>query len=366
MKSGKFKAIACLLLLIYMFSQGFALNSYALCESDINEENPICQSEECKVDVSSRILELLIGNQDKNEKKLLVGGDVFGIRINECGVTVTDCCAGSALSVGDRITAIDGVSIQSPSDIEEILHGCGGKPLTIEIIRAGEHIKLGVTPKLTDGKYRLGISLRKNTSGLGTVTFIDPETGIFGGLGHGVSSSTGELIEMESGEATTVILGGIKKGEIGKPGELSGVLGSRKIGTVYKNSECGIFGVFDKLDLDSHELMSIGHSKDLRCGEAEIISTVKNGRSARYKIEITDIDYSSNGSKSFKIKLTDPVLIALTGGIVRGMSGSPIIQNGKIVGAVTHVMVANPTEGYGIFIENMLSAASDGAQPKAA
>jgi len=263
-------------------------------------------------------------------------------------------------------TFIDGIDIRECKDVEKALHGCGGRPLSLDILRSGEHIRLNVTPKLSDGKYKLGVSLRKSTSGLGTVTFIDPETGVFGGLGHCVSSGSGEMIEIESGEATTVILGGIKRGEIGKPGELSGVLGSRRIGVIYKNTECGVFGVLDDPVCTGHELLSVGRSKELKCGEAEIISTVKNGRSARYKIEISDIDYSSCGSKSFKIKLTDPTLIALSGGIVRGMSGSPIIQDGKLVGAVTHVLVANPTEGYGIFIENMLNAAESEVIPKAA
>lgn len=364
MKSKKKKVIACLLLLIYMFSPKATDEARACFAPADDPYGGECEAMKCGVSVSSRILELLFGERSE-DKKLLVGGDVFGLRINENGVTVTECTKSSSFCSGDRIISIDGQKVDGVSDIEEILHGCCGKPLNIELIRQGERIRLSVTPKLTDGKYRLGISLRKNTSGLGTITFIDPETGIFGGLGHGVSSGTGELIEIESGEVTGVILGGIKKGEIGKPGELSGVLGNRCIGSIIENTECGIFGTLDSFDSSSRELFSIGSPKELKCGEAEIISTVKNGKSARYKIEICDIDYSSHGSKSFRIKLTDPVLIALTGGIVRGMSGSPIIQDGKLVGAVTHVMVANPTEGYGIFIENMLNAAESQVMPKA-
>ena len=161
-------------------------------------------------------------------------------------------------------------------------------------------------------------------------------------------------------------LGGVTRGEIGKPGELSGILNKKHLGEVAINSECGVFGVLDSFDTQSREALPVGKKSELHRGEAEIISTVKNGKRQSYKIEITEIDKSSTGSKSFKIKVTDPTLITITGGIVRGMSGSPIIQDGKLVGAVTHVLVANPTEGYGIFIENMLSAAQSQATPKAA
>ena len=169
-----------------------------------------------------------------------------------------------------------------------------------------------------------------------------------------------------SGVACTVTLGACKKGMPGKAGEFSGIINRNTIGSIYKNTECGVFGKLEALPKASPEALPIARKASVKCGEAEIISTVKNGKTATYKIEITDIDRDSTGSKSFKIKVTDPTLIALTGGIVRGMSGSPIIQNGKLVGAVTHVMVADPTEGYGIFIENMLNTANEQMQPKAA
>ena len=225
---------------------------------------------------------------------------------------------------------------------------------------------LTVIPKCEDGEYKLGVTLKRAACGIGTVSFIDPETGAFGGLGHGVcDADNGGLVELSAGEVTGVILGGVTRGEIGKPGELSGVLGKKPIGNIYTNSECGVFGTLENFDTEGRTALPVAKKKELKCGEAEIISTVKGGKKTSYKIEITEIDTSSTGSKSFKIKVTDPMLIALTGGIVRGMSGSPIIQDGKLVGAVTHVLVANPTEGYGIFIENMLSAAEN-TVPKAA
>jgi stage IV sporulation protein B len=222
-------------------------------------------------------------------------------------------------------------------------------------------------PHLSCEKYKLGVTLRDTASGIGTLTFIDPDSGAYGGLGHGVLSNDGSILPIRSGEASGVILGGIKRGECGKPGELSGILNKTHLGSVKFNTASGIFGILDECELMNREAMPIGKRNEVIPGAAEIISTVKNGKRQSYKIEITEIlEHGDTGSKSFKIKVTDPTLITLTGGIVRGMSGSPIIQNGKLVGAVTHVLVANPTEGYGIFIENMLAAAQQGVQPKAA
>ena len=150
----------------------------------------------------------------------------------------------------------------------------------------------------------------------------------------------------------------VKKGEEGKPGELSGLLTDKVVGELYANTECGVFGKLDTVpDSLCATAIKIAHRDEVHEGEATILSTVKVGTAKEFKIEISSINKSSTGTKSFKIKVTDPTLIAITGGVVRGMSGSPIIQDGKLVGAVTHVMVAEPTEGYGIFIENMLSAA---------
>jgi stage IV sporulation protein B len=164
---------------------------------------------------------------------------------------------------------------------------------------------------------------------------------------------------MQCGDALEVVLGGIHKGECGNPGELSGIMTDVIIGRLDINTEVGVFGTINK-DCISNlgESYQVAKRSEIKPGEASIISTVKNGKKAEYKIEIYDIDQSSTGSKSFKIRVKDPALIAITGGIVRGMSGSPIIQNGKLVGAVTHVLVNDPTIGYGIFIENMINTNS--------
>ncbi len=319
------------------------------------------------VRVSSRFYELFKQREKKNEEIMLCpSGEAFGILIKEDGVTVSSSSASGILG-GDRIIKINGRECYECEEVYEAVKESGGAPLNVTLIREGREISVKTTPKYKNGEYRLGITLRSRTAGIGTITFIDPETLSFGGLGHAVSDAeTGEPVTIKSGVASTVKLGACKKGEAGKAGELSGILGKNAIGTVDKNTECGVFGSLDTSPENLSSPIPIAKRGEVKHGGAEIISTIKNGKTATYKIEITDIDRTSEGSKSFKVKVTDEALIALTGGIVRGMSGSPIIQDGKLVGAVTHVMVADPTEGYGIFIENMLSAAQGEVTPKAA
>ena len=379
MKRFGLKRIALLLFIIQIFSAFTATDAFAVGENETSCAEPTGESaciscgaevKASDVKISSRFYELLFaGKKSKDTRLYLIpGGDVFGIRIKEENVTVNSAKENSALKRGDKIISVAGIEIKDPRDISRALEGCNGGAVNIDIIRGGEKMTLTVIPKCDNGTYKLGVTLKRAASGIGTVSFINPETGEFGGLGHGVCEpDSGKLVELSSGDATGVILGGVTRGEIGKPGELSGILNRKTIGKIEKNCDCGVFGVFENYDAESATPIPVAKKKEIKLGEAEIISTVKGGKKSTYKIEITEIDMSSTGSKSFKIKVTDPMLIATTGGIVRGMSGSPIIQDGKLVGAVTHVLVANPTEGYGIFIENMLSASNARNElPKAA
>ena len=319
--------------------------------------------------VSSRLLELIFGKREQAREsvRLVPGGNVFGAKIKQNGVVVTEIGNdGSLFCIGDRIMKINGECVGSLEDAKAKINSSGGVTLDIEVLRAGEKRHIKVTPFLSSGSYKLGVVLKDGAAGIGTVTYIDPATGAFGGLGHGIcDAETGEVIEMTEGVVSGVLLGGVERGERGKPGELRGVLTSKVKGSLYLNCECGVFGILTNPDL-YEEAIPIGRKNEIHEGAAEIISTVKNGERARYAIEICEIDSGSDSTKSFSIRVVDEALIAMTGGIVRGMSGSPIIQNGKLVGAVTHVMVANPTEGYGIFIENMLNAENQQTHPKAA
>lgn len=315
-----------------------------------------------EIKISSRIYELLFGKEKEEAKVLLIpGGGIFGAKIKQSYVTVQNPGDVHELKIGDKIKSINGQTISSIKDIKNVTDGLSGDDVTLVCDRDNREITVKIKPKQVDGEYRLGVVLKDGAAGIGTITYIDPETGDFGGLGHGIcDTDTGEVISFTEGQITGVILSGVKKGEEGKPGELSGLLTDKVRGVLYSNTECGVFGKLDTIPEGlSLTAVEIAHRDDVRSGEATILSTVKVGSVKEYKIEISDINKGSTGTKSFKIKVTDPTLIAITGGVVRGMSGSPIIQDGKLVGAVTHVMVANPTEGYGIFIENMLNASQE-------
>jgi stage IV sporulation protein B len=310
--------------------------------------------------ISSRLLELLFGKEEENERLLLIpGGGIFGAKIKQSYVSVQNPGDWRDIKVGDKIVSINGNPISSVQDAKRVLSSLGESEVTLSCQRNGKDISVKLKPKLEGGEYKLGMVLKDGAAGIGTITYIDPVTGLFGGLGHGIcDTDTGEVIDFTAGEVTGVILSGVKKGEEGKPGELSGMLTDKVAGVLYANTECGVFG---KLDTVPESLkataLQVAHRDEVHEGEATVLSTVKVGQAREFKIEISHINKDSTGTKSFRIKVTDPALIAITGGVVRGMSGSPIIQDGKLIGAVTHVMVANPTEGYGIFIENMLSAA---------
>ncbi len=358
------KIISALILALSLYTLLFALSSSAkapeaLADTPALSECAPAMSDNIKVD--SRLRELFFGNEKHSSASLVPGGNVFGIKIKQSHVTVIESSGIPALSPGDKILSINGKEVSTVEEVKEAVSKCGGSSVTIRAEHHGSQVAIEAKPSLVDGEYKLGISLRDSASGIGTITYYNPENNCFGGLGHGVcDSESGEIIEMSSGEVTGVILGGLHKGECGKPGELSGVLKNDSIGSLDKNNSCGVFGVLNCPDaLKSKTAIPIGTKNEIHEGEATIISTLKNGKSTEYKIEIYDIDKSSDGSKSFRIRTSDPALIAISGGIVRGMSGSPIIQDGKLVGAVTHVLVANPTEGYGIFIENMLNAANN-------
>ena len=195
------------------------------------------------------------------------------------------------------------------------------------------------------------------------MTYVLPD-GNFGGLGHGIcDSETGELTPIFNGSVLGVTLNGIVKGQRGAPGELKGYFNSSKVGALYKNTENGVFGALASVpDVISGKTYSIGLKNDLKEGAATVICTLDDNVRREYSIEISNINRSATGNKCFTVKITDEKLLAATGGIVQGMSGSPIIQNGKLVGAITHVLINDPTTGYGIFIENMLTKSASAEQ----
>jgi len=336
MKKRLFLRTISLVLSLYTLLSAFVISASA---DSLSCESAPALSENVKV--GSRLYELFFGAEKAEEKtSLLVGGNVFGVKIRQKYVTVTESKGVPALKAGDVILSVNGERVSTAADVKRLIAKSGGESVTIRALHAGNEVGVEVRPTLDDGEYKLGLALRDGAAGLGTVTFIDKETGLFGGLGHGIcDSESGEVISMESGEVCGVILGGVHKGECGKPGELCGILTDADLGDLNVNSECGVFGIITDSSLLSGSELEIAEKSEVKEGEATILSTIKNGKTTEYKIEIYDIDLSSSGSKSFRVRVTDETLKALTGGIVRGMSGSPIIQDGKLVGAVTHVCV---------------------------
>ena len=264
------------------------------------------------------------------------------------------------LKTGDYIEAFNGKPMKTKEDLISAVNDSGGQDSVVTVRRDGEPIDVSVKPiASSDGKYKLGAWVRDDTQGIGTITYVDMN-GNFGALGHGISDSdTGDLVETSQGALYSTEIMGIEKGTIGKPGLLSGVIyygPQSHMGDISQNTNEGIFGTVNqqfKKQLTG-EPMEIACRQDVKPGVAYIRSNV-SGELEDYEIEIQKVDYNaSHKNKSMVIKVTDPRLLELTGGIVQGMSGSPIIQDGKLAGAVTHVFVQDASRGYGILIENML------------
>lgn len=286
---------------------------------------------------------MVIGTGDVTKKDGMVAEPAFGI-----------------LQSGDYIESINGTSLNDKETLMSELNKSGGSEAVLKVRRSGEDIDVKMNPvEAEDGTYKLGVWVRDDTQGIGTMTYVDMN-GQFGALGHGISDSdTGEVVQITDGSLYETAILGIEKGTFGKPGVMSGIIyygpGST-LGTITANTEEGIFGkVNDRFKQGiTQDAIPIGYRQDVKKGTAYIRSDV-SGKLQDYEIEIQRVDYSTaHKSKGMVIKVTDPDLLALTGGIVQGMSGSPIIQDGKLIGAVTHVFIQDPTRGYGIFIENMV------------
>lgn len=219
--------------------------------------------------------------------------------------------------------------------------------------------------KTGNKEYKLGLWVRDTAAGVGTVTFYDPQSGTFGALGHGILDiDTGKLIDIAKGEAVTSQIVSITKGQKGTPGEIRGTIQNGvTIGEVYKNTEFGIYGKLNqrnKLDLTTAKEVEVMSRNEIKTGKATILCSLEDGKKEEYEIEIQKVYLNNNqDNKSMMIKVTDERLLEKTGGIIQGMSGSPILQDGKLVGAVTNVLVSDPTTGYGIFADMMLKQAKE-------
>ncbi|PNV61232.1 SpoIVB peptidase [Clostridium sp. chh4-2] len=280
-------------------------------------------------------------------------------KVTDAGGMETEPAAG-ILKSGDYIESINGQVLKDKEELVEAVNKIGNSDAVLQVRRDGQPIEVKMNPIATsDGDYKLGVWVRSDTQGIGTMTYLDLN-GNFGALGHGISDmDTSSVVEITDGMLYDTEIMGIEKGTVGKPGVMSGVIyygpGST-LGTIESNTDEGIFGVANERMQKQiqGEPMEIGYRQDVVKGQAFIRSAV-SGEVKDYEIEIQKVDYSNNHkTKGMVIKVVDDELLNLTGGIVQGMSGSPIIQNGKLIGAVTHVFIQDSTRGYGIFVENML------------
>jgi stage IV sporulation protein B len=304
-----------------------------------------------------------------NDTMLVPCGTPFGIKMFTNGVVIVGVAdiqtksgmvnpaAVSGLKVGDVITAINGQKVNTNSEISDAILNSQGSVLKLTVCRNNSVISVDLQPvkSETDSTYKAGLWVRDSTAGIGTLTFYNPSTKCFAGLGHGVcDNDTNELMPLLDGEIVPVTINGIEKGKKGVPGELKGYFSTDiAMGTLDKNVSEGVYGTMNVVP--KGKAMKVAMKQEVKPGEAKIMTTIDGSGPRCYDAVIEKIDYRENiGSKNLVIHITDQTLLNKTGGIVQGMSGSPVIQNGKIVGAVTHVFVNDPTRGYGIFAESML------------
>ena len=304
-----------------------------------------------------------------SEREVILGGSLFGARMHTDGVLIVGLdkvspmgneppkapAYDAGLKLKDIITEINGKAVVGSQTVTEEIESSNGKAISIKIKRGETEKQLTVTPiKTKEGQYKIGIWIRDEAAGIGTVTYVLPETGEFAGLGHGIcDGDTGALLPIKRGIVSETELIGIIKGQKGTPGELKGIIDSGKIGSLIKNTDHGVYGIYVSIPKSLTEKMKTADKNEIKEGKALLRSSV-SGKIEDYEIDISKINRDSGTNKNFVVTITDPRLLELTGGIVQGLSGSPIIQNGKLIGAVTHVTVNDPTKGYGIFIGNML------------
>lgn len=310
-------------------------------------------------------------------KEVFLGGTPVGLAIDVDGLIVLGSNSistengnispfeNSKLKVGDIIKSINGTKVTNLKELQSVVgKGYNGEELELEILRKNETLTVNLTPALDkeSGEYKIGLWVRNDAAGVGTLTFVDCETLKFGALGHPITDyETGAAVPAKSGKLFPCSIVGVSKGEKGEPGEIKGIFmqGKNSKGTIEKNCQFGVFGqILDKTKIvDSNLTADVASRLTVKPGKAKIISNV-SGVSEEYEIEIIKANYQpSESDKSFVFRVVDKRLLELTGGIIQGMSGSPIMQNDKLIGAVTHVFVSDPTKGYGVYIDWMLAAA---------
>lgn len=363
---------------------GIELIETTMTNNSNNNESNFTSVENISEDINYTNVEVkLFGNISmKNVKiakleeiKVVPVGKVIGLKMYTNGVLVVGMSEvedknnykikpyeNSDIKPGDTILEIDKKIIEDIDNLKQVVNDSNGNEIEITILRNGNIINTNIIPAQTEeSKYQLGLWVKDAATGVGTITFYEPESNSFGILGHGITDSdTNNLINIDSGELVTAKVISLKRGEANLPGEIKGtIINSQTIGEITKNTQFGVFGKLNNLtalNIDVSKSMEIASREEIKEGEAKILCSINSSNvSKEYKIEIEKV-YRENdyNNKSMLIKITDEELLKETGGIIRGLSGAPIIQNGKFVGAITNVLVSNPEMGYGIFGDMMI------------
>lgn len=304
-----------------------------------------------------------------SKTKVIPMGNAIGMKLYTDGVLVVGMSEiegkkpyeNSGIKEGDRIVQIDKKAIDNTEDLMEAVNKCNGKEISVKYIRDNTTITTSIKPiKNSGNQYKLGLWVRDAAAGVGTLTFYEPSSGMFGTLGHGILDvDTSELIKIANGELVTTNILNITKGKKGDPGEIRGTIESgHTIGNIDKNTSFGVFGTLNKtpyINIQNNDEIEVALREEIKIEDAQIICELENGKREKYNIKIQKVFLNNNkDNKSMLIKITDEKLLEKTGGIIQGMSGAPIIQNGKFIGAVTHVLVNDSTIGYGVFADIMI------------
>lgn len=308
-------------------------------------------------------------NASESRTTVVLGGNSFGVKLFTNGVIVIKtesyydgkmykCPAKECgLEINDVITKANGKKITNNEELQSETENSNGNPIDLKVMRNGKEISKKITPlKNTAGVYLIGAWVRDSCAGIGTVTYYDSSNNYFAALGHGIcDSDTMALLPLGTGEAVKANVSGISKSSFGKVGSLNGYFTDESIGTLTENSDLGIYGTINDNNALNNKKIEIAANNEIKTGNAQIYTTLKDDTVGCYDIEISKLcNTSAKSNENFVIKVTSDELIDECGGIVQGMSGSPIVQNGKLVGAVTHVFVNSPTEGYGVLAQNMV------------
>ncbi len=307
-----------------------------------------------------------------NNNYVEVLGVPFGIKIYTEGVMVVGIsdiqtnqqnvnpAKDAGIVVGDTIISINSVNVYSNTQVMNIIANSNGETLEFKILRDGKTLNVKLKPVLSaqTGTYRAGLWVRDSSAGIGTLTFYSPNEQVICGLGHGICDiDTGEMLKLHSGEMVSAKIISVNKGKRGAPGELIGKFNPAIISTLNANEQSGVYGICDISLNACKNLMPLALKQEIVNGDAQILTTVDSNEPKLYSCKISINNSSAHSVQNLVVTVTDERLLTTTGGIVQGMSGSPILQNGKLIGAVTHVLVDDPTKGYGIFAENMLETA---------